>query len=350
MEVVEDGVQVGASLAVDSLDRPHVAYSDMDGGVKHGLKTDTAWGIELVDASCSSPCEVDLAIDSIDNPQLAYADLTKEWLRYARWTGSDWSVETVESEGVRGGVSISVDSLGNPHIAYAHGFGANSSVRYAFRMETGWIHHIVDATPQSGLTDIAVDSFDEPHIAYTVFPANEVKYAHRGRDWTVSTVSPPGTEAVIPSIAVDAQNSPHIAFSGKGQYYANLEDGMWITEEVSSEIISWSSLALDSLGGPHLALVPGPEGNLTYAFRKGAEWKFETIAAETNGNFLRLVFDSSDVPHIAFIDGMALKYAARRAPQEVLSFQWVWWAAPISLAVVIPPIYFLFRSRRRSPK
>ncbi|KAF5426571.1 MAG: hypothetical protein C5S41_02440, partial [Candidatus Methanomarinus sp.] len=50
---------------------------------------------------------------------ISLSDITKGYFKYAKWTGSAWSNETVDSDGnVGGGSSIALDSNGHPHISY----------------------------------------------------------------------------------------------------------------------------------------------------------------------------------------------------------------------------------------
>lgn len=59
-----------------------------------------------------------LAFDSNDNPHISYTNGSNYGLKYARWTGSDWSIETVDPDGsVRFWTSIAMDSSDNPHIS-----------------------------------------------------------------------------------------------------------------------------------------------------------------------------------------------------------------------------------------
>jgi hypothetical protein len=56
---------------------------------------------------------------------------TKDDLKYARWTGSAWSIETVDSDGSVGGyASIALDSGNLPHISYHD--NTNDDLKYAY--------------------------------------------------------------------------------------------------------------------------------------------------------------------------------------------------------------------------
>jgi hypothetical protein len=60
-----------------------------------------------------------IALDSIDCPHISYFDVTNGDLKYAKWTGSSWSIETVDADGDVGwDTSIGLDSGDHPHISY----------------------------------------------------------------------------------------------------------------------------------------------------------------------------------------------------------------------------------------
>jgi hypothetical protein len=63
-----------------------------------------------------------MVLDSSGNPHISYYDDTNNYLKYARWKGSSWEIQTVEGGG-GSYTSIALDSSGNPHISYYHGDG-----------------------------------------------------------------------------------------------------------------------------------------------------------------------------------------------------------------------------------
>lgn len=55
------------------------------------------WHKEVVDRSPGTGRYASLALDAAGNPHISYWDSTLYDLKYARWTGSKWEIQTVDS-------------------------------------------------------------------------------------------------------------------------------------------------------------------------------------------------------------------------------------------------------------
>ena len=138
----------GCSIAMDSLDRPCVAYYEdyfdgieSRGTLKFARWTGTTWSIETVDSPRFNydhvgeyPC---LFMDYMGRPHISYYDYwssgsTNYWaLKYARWTGTVWSAEFVDGNnlGVGDWSSLVVNQDGTVHISYCD--RTNGDLKYA---------------------------------------------------------------------------------------------------------------------------------------------------------------------------------------------------------------------------
>jgi hypothetical protein len=137
-EVVASGIgdtlfDVSHSIALDSANRPHICYNDAStGNLKYMKWTGTSWAVETIDWSLneySAYCS--MALDYKDRPHISYYDQQNRNLKYAWWTGSSWSVETVDSPGFVGEyTSIAVNNAdGSVHISYYD--ETNGNLKYA---------------------------------------------------------------------------------------------------------------------------------------------------------------------------------------------------------------------------
>ena len=67
-------------------------------------------------------------------------------LRYARWTGDDWYIETVDNEGVVGrGACLALDQFDTPHISYIDDTeDTNDDIKYAGWTNDHWTIETID--------------------------------------------------------------------------------------------------------------------------------------------------------------------------------------------------------------
>ncbi len=283
------------------------------------------WHIETVDSDDDVGWHNSLALDDNDYPHIAYLNYgINDYLKYARWDGNTWHIETVDDSTSLVGYfpSLALDSSGYPHISY-HDRIIN--LKYASWNGSSWQIEIADLAgpgiyfPEK--TSLALDSFDRPHISYYDGYNHDLKYARwDGDEWIYSTVDGGVYEYVGAgsSISLDSSNNPHISYQDFGSEdlkYAYWDDPVWRVETVDStgQTGYCSSLALDSFGYPHIAyLYYLPGFNLRYASWDGDSWHIETVDSEGDvGLNISLTLDSSDYPHISYGDwtNNSLKYA-----------------------------------------
>jgi hypothetical protein len=262
------------SLALDDNDYPHISYFDFTNyDLKYARWTGTEWVIETVDSAGNVGLYTSLALDSNGWPHICYLDWDTGDLKYARWTGINWEIETVDSAGGVGlWTSISLDSQDRPHISYQD-YG-NQDLKYARWTGTGWMIEVVDSAGNVGHhTSIALDSNDYPHIAYQDYQPNyDLKYARwTGSAWVIQTVDQSianvGEEGI--SIALDSQDNPHISYpdrSNKCLKYARWTGAEWILETVDTDGVgTWTSIVLDTLDRPHISYHDYVNLDLKYA-------------------------------------------------------------------------------------
>lgn len=181
------------------------------------------WVIETVDLAgdvgkCNS-----LALDSSGNPHISYYDETNENLKYAHWDGSVWQIETVDSVGgvnhYHYGSSLALDSSDNPHISYYDGNQFIGDLKYARWNGAAWQIETVDSEGNVGVfNSLALDSSDNPHISY---PRWDLKYARwDGSNWQIEEVDYEYEADVLTnSMKLDSSEYPHIAFHRNSNEY-----------------------------------------------------------------------------------------------------------------------------------
>ncbi len=161
------------------------------------------WNIETVDSTGNVGLYNSLALDSSDRPHISYYDIDYGDLKYTHFNGS-WNPETADSDG---GVftSLALDSSDRPHISYYD--GTNFDLKYAY-YNGGWSIETVDSAGNVGyFNSLALDSSDRPHISYVDDTNFDLKYTYAStQPWDVT-----GPTAWIPDGKCDIRDVAIVA-------------------------------------------------------------------------------------------------------------------------------------------
>ncbi len=187
------------SLYLDSSGYPHIVWHDSTSGNEeiYYLKWN---GTEWVDVAGSSGKEAinvsnrpgdsgyaSLCLDSLENPHIAWYDFAsgKNDIYYLKWNGAAW----VDADGSSGQESINVsntdeisnypslylDNSGNPHIAWHNSHSENNEIYYLKWNGTEWVdgdgsgQESINISNNDGTSEnpsLYLDSSGNPHIAW----------------------------------------------------------------------------------------------------------------------------------------------------------------------------------------
>ncbi len=326
-EIADVDGGVCPSLALDSNGWPHISYGGNEAGtfiygLKYAYYDGSAWQIEMVDDHVSPGWKTSLAMDSLDEPHIAYHD-PHEALMYAHYYNSSWHIQTVDSGGDVGEhASLELDSTGMPSIAYTD--ETNHALKYARRSGATWQKETVVALAGSGQSislDLAMDAADHPHLCYYDYDADVLYYAHHdGATWHFDPVAASvfynGQDCAL---ALDREGHPHIAYVDLGLWYAYFDGVDWQSVEIGNEFgLSRLSLALNRADRPYIAYagLDYPDYPLRYAYFDGFDWQVENAdmaASPSRYEGVSLALDEFDRPRIAYQDLHPddLKYATK---------------------------------------
>lgn len=231
VEVVDDSGYAGlhTSIALDSQGRPHIAHREnlagFDGSLKHSYYDGASWHTEIIESGADLGYHTSIAIDSHDNPHISYHyyDYYNHdcRLKYARYDGSSWRVETVDnSRGTGKHTSLALDDADRPHISYNEDL--TRCLKYAYFDGSRWRITVVVPDDVDHLTSLALDEAGRPHISYCehtyggLTGSGRLKYAYYdGTRWHTTCVEKGGDDVVVGmynSLALDSYGAPHIGY------------------------------------------------------------------------------------------------------------------------------------------
>ena len=171
------------SVGIDSENRPHVAYTLAEdwfdpGDLNYAFQDDLGWHVSTVSDNGIRGRFPSLVVDAMDRPHIAWLDIdpgdtSRGWVQYGVLDSGVWSIEMVDTlehvrlgfSGGRKQVSLALDQDGLPHIAY----GDRQMVKYGTRSDGSWrISTVVESTDDlyNGLVVLRLDSHEEPGIVF----------------------------------------------------------------------------------------------------------------------------------------------------------------------------------------
>jgi|WetSurMetagenome_2_1015567.scaffolds.fasta_scaffold16152_2 hypothetical protein len=282
--------------------------------------------------TASPPEHIVFRLDTVDNhlrhnssmvlgtdglPQMAFEATGpfSSQLNYARWTGSQWSIQNVADLNVGGDAHIAVDSNNAPHISYVACNPYYCTPGFADWVGSQWV---VTSTVE-GAGPLVIDATDTLHMAYmygNVTGSVSLRYAYRmNNQWITTTVDSGLDNLLPPALALNSEGDPQIAYYANGALrYAAWSGSMWTTQVVENHpnVGLAVDLAMDGTGQPHLSYYDWNLGDLRYATRVGTSWITATVDSSGDvGGETSLALDQLGHPHIAYYDAThkAVKYA-----------------------------------------
>jgi len=208
-----EGIHGASNFALDSDDRPHIAYTG--GGLHHAWHNRTEWLTEEigVDLVAIMP---DVALSATDTLYIAYYNWDSDQVILASFIDSMWDFYTPPC--ITSGTSPDVACPSAGPAAFTFYSSSEQELWYVHYVKgTGWSHQVPDSDGDVGKhASLAFDSLNHPHISYYDQDNRDLKYAYfNGSDWDVQIIEGDGIiSGDICSIAIDNYDRPCIAFRG----------------------------------------------------------------------------------------------------------------------------------------
>lgn len=312
-ETVDSTDNVGwqTSIAIDGNGFPHIGYiappplTDL----KYARKTGSGWSVETASTTCNPLSATSLVLDSGDNPAMA-TGINETFYIFKDGTG--WTVEEL------GGfatwfATMALDNNGVPRVVYNWSVykEAYSRVTYSIRIGTDlWVESTIGSgpfIPSSPVYSLAFDSDNYRHIAYISTNSDTLRYSYKSSSVTIYEKF---TRASYCDMALDPLDRPHIAYYDYEQADLILlvRDGLsWTSSAVDQAGVvgRYCSLAVGDDGSCHISYYDADNGDLKYAGRAGPAdaWDIQVVAATGDvGQWTSIALDEEGRPHIAYYD------------------------------------------------
>lgn len=292
-----------AAIALDSEDRPHVAFADASSGIVwYGRRDAGIWDLQAIPGTGNADGGVRLALDGLDAPHVVYFDASRRVVTYAWGTGAGWSTSMVDESHFEGHTGLVLEPDGTPHVAYAWD---NGRLRHAWLSGGSWITETVDPSVVTArYASVALDPASRPEIAY--YGNGRLWHAHWiGYRWDITVVDPTTSPEFV-GLRVDASGGRWIAYRAdvEGELrIARWNGSAWLREVVDSTgDVGWdASLALDAAGEPHISYYDRDVAVLRYARREAGEWRiYIPDRRAVAGWFSSVAVGADGRPHFAY--------------------------------------------------
>jgi PKD repeat protein len=319
VDISEGDAGNGNSLILDVEGNAYISYA-RSGRLTYAYQDAANWHFESID-SVASFHGTSLALDTENYPHVAYSVYSSGQydLRYAYQDASGWYTETVlTNPGWNSDKSLALDGDNFPHISYYDSY--NGNLLYAYKDAVSWHIEVVDSVDDVGRDNsLALDENGYPHISYIAYGVNQgLRYAYLDAEgWHIETVDGSSNVGAI-SLVLDGNGYPHISYlhgSSHTLKYAHQDAGGWNIEDIGwVGDVSSTSLALGGDGLPRISygvILDGYHTDLWYAYKEPGAWQFELVDSGARYDPSSLALDANDTPHISYYDSSDgdLKYA-----------------------------------------
>jgi len=321
IQTIDSGGQY-SSIAIDSNNYPHIAYSSKTyTALKYAKFTGNSWLFQSADDNNKAK-NISLVLDTNNYSHISYQFKNDGYaeIHYSSWTGTAWSWKYVDNYDYTGkSTSISLDTNGYPHINTI----GSGQVKYTNFTGTAW-STIQEIDSNSDYSSLSLDSNNYPQISYykvgSSYEFYDLKYTSwTGTSWAIQTIDSIGNVGNYNSIVIDTTtNNIHISYydtTNGDLKYAKWTGTSWSIQTIDSadDVGLYTSIALDTNNYPHISYYDLTNGNLKYASWSGTGWNIQTVDSVGDvGNYTTsLDIDANDNPHISYFDATndKLKYA-----------------------------------------
>jgi len=315
------------SNALDSSPTNTIAYATLDG-------TGNSFDVEELGTGFVPS----LAMDTMDHPHIAYQVTPDQQINYKTHDGSTWFTSQISSDGFL--PSIQVDSTDTPAVIFCRD-SATSKLYYAKKNGMSWDEEYI--TQSVWNPKFAIDTQDQPHIAYVDLIFQDLYHVEKvSGTWELGMVDRKGSVGYGLSLHCYSNNQWGISYADitnssiKYAYHDAL--GLHIEEvETLSKLSSYvgefayhTTLDYGIHNEPYIFyfFFRGDSGfGLKYASFNNAGW-FQALLNDMGNtiNHIQMLVDQTNQIHILYYDslssGLMLAIGTPDSTLEELPFLW----------------------------
>lgn len=316
---------------------PGIVYYDAGNGIlKFMQNTKNGWKIQQYITYYSRDVGIDtsLALTPAGTPHISYMDATVGNLKWAHAIGKSWyrdTIMTAPNAGLYSSIDVGLAPYYYPRIVFYDHNAAD--LMYGAWNGYYWNYVDVDHTHSVGMyNSLTVDSLGLPHMSYYDATHEDLVYGTWSipyNRWFTTTLEIKNVKGWYTDIAVNANRTPFISYydktNGTLKIAYRTPINAWNWKQVDNiglledeGVGAYTSIAVDSLGRPHIAYYDITNQDLRYAYWDGewgvsGTWNISVIDSVGDvGRFASLAIHRADnTRHVCYYDmtNGDLKYA-----------------------------------------
>ncbi|MEO0050710.1 MAG: hypothetical protein ABIK42_06170 [candidate division WOR-3 bacterium] len=328
LEPVDDVRGRPGSIAIDNLNRPHIAYQTTRLKLKYAKWNGITWEFPQLADTIGYSRAGKICIDNQNHPHIAYAK-DSVLFKYTFYNGDSWEISTIDScavynDDIKGRIiDMTLSENGIPHISYSFVDYADSvrGVRYAYQNGDSWIVKTVwqeNRIPTTYLSQTYIE-LDRNGFPVVFFEANDNPGSARdtayiflarfdGQNWLLDTVDyrSGGDDGYnnfsAYSLKIDDFNRAHIFYQFDVSVVYGVQSGdTWRFEYLPGNAVGLccGDMVLGS-NNPRVVYSSVMRA-LTYGWRnENGDWEIEYILPNCPGLFPSIAIDSEGGMYVSF--------------------------------------------------
>jgi hypothetical protein len=280
--------------AVDSNGVLYAAYYDSSKGRLLYATRDTEglWSKSyIVDDSADVGAQLSLAVDTTSKVGIGYFDVTNTAIKYAHWTGTKFSSQTIESsKNVGTSPSLDFDINGNAYLAYYKRSGGLLRLATMDRDTETWSRQTIDGGGgQDDGKDVSLD-VGEAAVRSGFFTVYDTTVAMAYSDSTNGDLKYYRHDLDSPDTTGQFPNPFYSVIDGSGSGVAHIDFHLHASPTITDTLQA------------QVAYQDTNTADVKYAYRNG-NWSIESVATTGKlGDTVQLYFDTNNTPLVSYYD------------------------------------------------